>query len=46
MCSLFTIILSFIVLIVGFLKRISKERTIKTQRRKEPSVKVVYEAFN
>ncbi|XP_007644814.1 tissue factor pathway inhibitor isoform X1 [Cricetulus griseus] len=30
----------------GFLKRISKERTIKTQRRKEPSVKVVYEAFN
>lgn len=46
MCSLFTIILPFVVFIVGFIKRISKEGVIKIQRRKEPSVEVVYEAIN
>nr|XP_042132970.1 tissue factor pathway inhibitor [Peromyscus maniculatus bairdii] len=30
----------------GFIKRISKEGVIKIQRRKEPSVEVVYEAIN
>lgn len=46
LCVLFSLLLSFTVLITGFIKKVTKGGKINTQKGKEPTVKIVYAAMD